>query len=66
MLAARMRTIYHLAAGDHAKSETGKRNVGVYRMQVYDERTTGMHWQTQKHGAEHFSQGARGKCPGTN
>ena len=34
--------------------ETGKRNVGVYRMQVFDERTTGMHWQTQKHGAEHF------------
>ncbi len=34
--------------------ETGKRNVGTYRMQVYDERTTGMHWQTQKHGAEHF------------
>ena len=34
--------------------ETGKRNVGTYRMQVFDERTTGMHWQTQKHGAEHF------------
>ncbi len=34
--------------------ETGKRNAGAYRMQVYDERTTGMHWQTQKHGAEHF------------
>ena len=34
--------------------ETGKRNVGVYRMQVFDDRTTGMHWQTQKHGAEHF------------
>ncbi|MGH9774491.1 MAG: menaquinone biosynthesis decarboxylase [Candidatus Acidiferrales bacterium] len=34
--------------------ETGKRNVGVYRMQVFDERTTGMHWQTQKHGAEHY------------
>ena len=34
--------------------ESGKRNVGMYRMQVYDERTTGMHWQTQKHGAEHF------------
>lgn len=34
--------------------ETGKRNVGVYRMQVYDDRSTGMHWQTQKHGAEHF------------
>ena len=34
--------------------DSGKRNVGVYRMQVYDERTTAMHWQTQKHGAEHF------------
>jgi 4-hydroxy-3-polyprenylbenzoate decarboxylase len=34
--------------------ENGKRNVGMYRMQVYDARTTGMHWQTQKHGAEHF------------
>ncbi len=34
--------------------ENGKRNVGVYRMQVFDERSTGMHWQTQKHGAEHF------------
>lgn len=34
--------------------DTGKRNVGLYRMQVEDERTTGMHWQTQKHGAEHF------------
>src|SRR5579863_10163982 len=32
--------------------ETGKRNVGTYRMQVFDERSTGMHWQTQKHGAE--------------
>ena len=34
--------------------ETGKRNVGCYRMQVFDSRTTGMHWQTQKHGAEHY------------
>ncbi|MDE3197308.1 MAG: menaquinone biosynthesis decarboxylase, partial [Acidobacteriota bacterium] len=34
--------------------ETGKRNCGMYRMQVYDERTTGMHWQTHKQGAEHF------------
>ena len=34
--------------------ETAKRNVGMYRMQIYDERTTGMHWQTQKHGAEHY------------
>lgn len=32
----------------------GKRNCGVYRMQVYDENTTGMHWQTHKQGAEHY------------
>ena len=33
---------------------TGKRNCGMYRMQVYGERTTGMHWQTHKQGAEHY------------
>jgi 4-hydroxy-3-polyprenylbenzoate decarboxylase len=33
--------------------DTGKRNCGMYRMQVYDDRTTGMHWQTHKQGAEH-------------
>src|SRR5213595_783760 len=33
--------------------ETGSRNVGLYRMQVYDERTTGMHWQLHKVGARH-------------
>src|SRR2546422_215469 len=27
---------------------TGRRNVGCYRMQVYDERTTAMHWQIHK------------------
>ena len=32
----------------------GKRNCGMYRMQVYDERTTGMHWQKHKQGADHF------------
>ena len=32
---------------------TGKRNVGVYRMQVLDQKTTAMHWQTQKDGAVH-------------
>ena len=26
----------------------------MYRMQVYDDRTTGMHWQTHKQGAEHY------------
>ncbi|MBZ5544965.1 MAG: menaquinone biosynthesis decarboxylase [Acidobacteriia bacterium] len=34
--------------------KTGRRNVGCYRLQVYDERTTGMHWQIHKGGAEHF------------
>jgi 4-hydroxy-3-polyprenylbenzoate decarboxylase len=34
--------------------DTGKRNCGMYRMQVFDERTTGMHWQTHKQGAEHY------------
>ncbi len=32
---------------------TGQRNVGMYRLQVYDARTTGMHWHIHKHGAEH-------------
>ncbi len=39
--------------------KTGKRNVGMYRMQVYDERTTGMHWQRQKIGAEHYRESIR-------
>ncbi|MDQ6704583.1 MAG: menaquinone biosynthesis decarboxylase [Acidobacteriota bacterium] len=34
--------------------DTGKRNCGMYRIQIYDERTTGMHWQTHKQGAEHY------------
>jgi 4-hydroxy-3-polyprenylbenzoate decarboxylase len=33
--------------------ESGARNVGMYRMQVYDERTAGMHWQVHKVGARH-------------
>src|SRR5881398_1954723 len=33
--------------------ESGARNVGVYRMQVYDDETTGMHWQVHKVGARH-------------
>lgn len=34
--------------------ETGMRNVGMYRMQVFDRRTTGMHWHIHKHGAVHY------------
>jgi 4-hydroxy-3-polyprenylbenzoate decarboxylase len=39
--------------------KTGKRNCGVYRMQVFDETTTAMHWQTHKHGAQHFREAGR-------
>jgi 4-hydroxy-3-polyprenylbenzoate decarboxylase len=38
---------------------TGKRNVGVYRMQIYDERTAALHWQRQKVAAEHFRERMR-------
>jgi 4-hydroxy-3-polyprenylbenzoate decarboxylase len=34
--------------------KTGKRNCGMYRMQVYDGQTTGMHWQLHKQGADHY------------
>src|SRR6266513_5240022 len=33
--------------------ESGARNVGMYRMQIFDERTTAMHWQVHKVGARH-------------
>lgn len=32
---------------------TGRRNVGMYRNQIYDKNTTGMHWQMHKVGAQH-------------
>ncbi|MFH1774730.1 MAG: menaquinone biosynthesis decarboxylase [Methanobacteriota archaeon] len=34
--------------------ETGERNCGMYRMQVYDKAATGMHWHVHKHGAAHY------------
>jgi 4-hydroxy-3-polyprenylbenzoate decarboxylase len=33
--------------------DTGERNVGMYRIQIYDAHSTGMHWQLQKVGARH-------------
>lgn len=39
---------------------SGKRNVGMYRMQIYDKHTTGMHWQRQKVAAEHARERMRG------
>ena len=34
--------------------ETGVRNAGMYRVQVFDARTAGMHWQTHKVGTRHY------------
>jgi len=34
--------------------ETGARNCGMYRMQVYDGQTTGMHWHVHKDAARHY------------
>ena len=38
---------------------TGRRNIGVYRMHVFDKATTGMHWQIQKGGGFHYDQSER-------
>ena len=34
--------------------ETGIPNIGMYRMQIFDKRTTGMHWHRHKTGARHY------------
>ncbi|WP_304708350.1 menaquinone biosynthesis decarboxylase [uncultured Rikenella sp.] len=36
--------------------ETGVRNVGMYRMQVFNARTTGMHWHRHKTGERHYQE----------
>jgi len=38
------------------KDREGRRNAGMYRLQVYDERTTGMHWHVHHDGAANFRQ----------
>ncbi len=41
--------------------ETGKGNLGIYRLQRYDAHSTGMHWQIEKGGGFHFARArARG------
>ncbi|MFH0994008.1 MAG: menaquinone biosynthesis decarboxylase [Pseudomonadota bacterium] len=35
---------------------SGKRNVGMYRMQVFDKQTTGMHWHIHKDGSNYFNE----------
>ncbi len=37
---------------------SGRVNVGMYRMQIYDSKTTGMHWHVHKHGAGHLREAA--------
>lgn len=37
---------------------TGKRNVGMYRVQIHDEKTCGMHWQMHKTGARQMEDAA--------
>jgi 4-hydroxy-3-polyprenylbenzoate decarboxylase len=44
--------------------KSGKRNMGMYRMQVYDGQTTGMHWQRQKVAAEHLRERLRASAAG--
>jgi 4-hydroxy-3-polyprenylbenzoate decarboxylase len=43
--------------------DTGDRNLGMYRVQIYDDRTTGLHWQLQKvaarHGRRYYETGTR-------
>ena len=34
--------------------DSGVRNVGMYRMQIFDAKTTGMHWHIHKTGARHY------------
>lgn len=38
---------------------TGKHNLGIYRMQIYDPRTAGLHWQIQKGGGFHYQEAER-------
>jgi 4-hydroxybenzoate decarboxylase subunit C len=38
---------------------TKKHNLGIYRMQVYDAQTTGLHWQIQKGGGFHYAEAER-------
>ena len=42
-----------------SRSPSGKANCGMYRMQVFDATTTGMHWQRQKDGRRHVDEAAK-------
>ncbi len=38
---------------------SGRRNYGLYRLQIYDDATTGMHWQSMKGGRGHHYEAER-------
>ena len=38
---------------------TGKHNLGIYRIQVFDRSSTGIHWQIQKGGGFHYAEAER-------
>jgi 4-hydroxy-3-polyprenylbenzoate decarboxylase len=42
--------------------EEGNRNCGMYRMHVYDAKTTGMHWHMHKDGAKHYRRAEQLGC----
>src|ERR1700683_1389296 len=46
--------------------KSGKRNLGMYRLQLHDKNTTGAHWQRQKVAAEHYRQVLRNAVEGTS
>ena len=52
---------FPLVLTEHPVTRT--RNLGIYRMQVFDPRTTGMHWQIGKGGGYHFHAAERAGQP---
>src|SRR5438270_7784620 len=42
---------------------TYKHNLGIYRMQVYDKQTAGLHWQIQKGGGFHYHEAEKSDFP---
>ncbi len=38
---------------------TRRRNLGIYRMQIYDKKTAGMHWHPHKGGAAHYHEAGK-------
>ncbi|QSB05819.1 menaquinone biosynthesis decarboxylase [Natronoglycomyces albus] len=49
--------IFHNFGLTHTKDPaTGKRNLGLYRLQQHDSRTLGLHWQIHKNSTQHYAQ----------